>query len=146
MKSYSSTVQRPLRVRPACQSIVIVVLGMVMAMRVAFHVVAAGHDEDPALEADDIDLGTVQARQHLPGDHLIDRAARRLAAAEVQYPVQRAEQRIQLVGAEQHRDAEFGLQRSGQLDDGALVMRVEADQRLVEQEKFRLSNQCLSQQ
>jgi hypothetical protein len=34
---------------------------IVVAVLVAFHVVAAGHDEDAALQADDVDLGCIGA-------------------------------------------------------------------------------------
>jgi hypothetical protein len=34
---------------------------IVVAVLVVFHVVAAGHDEDAALEADDVDLGSIEA-------------------------------------------------------------------------------------
>ena len=92
-----------------------------MAVRVALDVVVAGHDEDAALHPDDVDLGPVEARQHRAGDHLVDRAERGLAAAEIEHAVERAEQRIQLVGAEQDGDPEFRLQRFRQRDHAALV-------------------------
>jgi hypothetical protein len=34
---------------------------IVVAVLVAFRVVAAGHDEDAALQADDLDVGSVEA-------------------------------------------------------------------------------------
>ncbi len=119
---------------------------VVVAMHVAFHVVAAGHDEDPALQADDVDLGSVEARQHRPGDHFVDGTERRLPPPEIKHAVERAEQRVQLVGAEQDGDPEFGLERLHQLHHLALVVRVEAEQRLVEQQQPRTADQRLGQQ
>ncbi len=73
------------------------------------------------------------------------RAQRRLAAAEVQHPVQRAQQRVQLVRAEQHGDAELALQPAHQPHHLALPVRVEADQRLVQQQQAgRPSSACAS--
>ena len=82
---------------------------------VLFHVVPAGHDENAAFQADDLDRGAIQARQHRAGDHLVDGAERRMPIAEIQHAVERAQQRVQLMRAEQHGDPEFGLQRLRQL-------------------------------
>src|SRR5271169_4428183 len=91
MKSYSSIV-------PVRSLLIVRMRGPVfVAMHVAFHVVAAGHDEDTTLQADDVDLGAVEARQHRPRDHFVDGAERRLPPAEIKHAVERAEQRVQLV-------------------------------------------------
>src|SRR5580704_13055937 len=102
-----------------------------MAMLVTLDVLVARHDEDAALQADHIDFGTVEARQHRAGDHLVDGAERGLAAPQIKHAIERAEQRVELMGAEQHSDPELGLQRFHQGDHGVLVMRIETDQRLV---------------
>src|ERR1700724_2469180 len=105
MKSYSSIVMM--------RSFVIVrTLGtMVVAVRVAFHIVSAGHDEDSVLQTDYLDLGPVERRQHRTRDHLVDGAERRAPPPEIKHAVERAEQRIELVRAEQEGDPEFGLER-----------------------------------
>ena len=90
---------------------------VIVPVLVMFHVVAAGHHEDPAAQAHHVDLGAVQPRQDGPGDHLIDGSERRVAVAEIQHAVERAQQRIQFVGAEQHSDPKLGLERFRQLDD-----------------------------
>ena len=55
MKSYSS-------IALTCSLEIVRMHGpIVVAVLVAFQVVAAGHDEDAALEADDVDLGSVEA-------------------------------------------------------------------------------------
>ena len=51
------------------KSYVNMVPAVVVLVRVALHVVAAGHDEDAAVDAHDVDFGTVEARQHGSGDH-----------------------------------------------------------------------------
>src|SRR5437763_1749371 len=50
------------------------------------------------------------------------------------------------MSAEQHRDPEFALKGLRQLHDLALIVRIEADQRLVEQQQPRPADQCLGQQ
>src|SRR5579862_9313095 len=75
-----------------------------MAMHVAFHVVAAGHDENPAFQADDVDLGSVEPRQHRSRDHLGDGTERRLPASQIKHAIERSQQRVQLVRAEQNGD------------------------------------------
>ena len=69
-----------------------------------------------------------------------------MAAAEIEHAIERAEQRIEFVRAEQHGDAEFLLQRARQFDDRPLMMRIEADQRFVEQQQARAAEQRLRQQ
>src|SRR5579884_3303351 len=90
MKSYSNMARmRPSRSRPVGR-------GGLVPVFVALDVTTARHDEDPALEAHDLDLGSVQPRQDRAGDDLLDRAERGLAAPEIEHPVERAEQRVQL--------------------------------------------------
>ncbi len=67
-------------------------------MRVVLGLVIARHDEDAAAEADHVDRRAVKPGQHGPGDHLVHAAQRRLAAAEVEHPVERTEQRVEFVG------------------------------------------------
>ena len=111
-----------------------------------FDVMAAGHDEDAAMEGNHLDLRTIEAGEHRPGDHLLDPADRGMAIAEIENPVQRAQQRIQLMGAEQHGNLQFLLQAAHQLHHRALVMGIEADQRLVQQQQGRVAQQRLGQQ
>ena len=70
-----------------------------------------------------------------------------MAAAEIKHAVKRAEQRVQFVRAEQHGDAEFLLQRAWSVRTTArLMMRIEADQRFVQQQQARAAQQGLRQQ
>jgi hypothetical protein len=51
----------------------------------------------------------IHARQHRPCYHFVDGAQRCLPSPEIRHTVKRAEQWIQLVGAEQNGDPEFSL-------------------------------------
>src|SRR3984957_10272449 len=127
MKSYSSTEL------PDSLHFVGMCVAVAVAMLVALHILVARHHEDTALYAHHVDLGSVEAREHRAGDHLIHGAERRLPASEIEHAIERAEQRIALMGTEQDRDPELHLQRFHQGHHGVLVMRIEADQGLVQQ-------------
>src|SRR5580704_3564485 len=115
MKSYSST--------ELLRSLHFVGMGVAVtvAMLVALHVLVTRHHEDTALYAHHVDLGSVQARQHRAGDHLIHGAERRLPASEIEHAIERTEQWVELMGTEQDRDPELHLQRFHQGDHGMLV-------------------------
>ena len=119
---------------------------MLVLMGVALHILAAGHDEDAVLEAHDVDLGSIKLRQYGSGDHLVDRAEGGMTISQIEDPVESAEQRVQVMSAEQYRDPDFALKGLRQLHDLALIIRIEADQRLVEQQQPRPADQRLSQQ
>ena len=65
---------------------------------------------------------------------------------EIKHAIHDAEQRIQVVRGEQHGDAAVLLDLPDQRDDRLLEMRIEADQRLVEQQQPWLAEQRLRQQ
>ena len=69
-----------------------------------------------------------------------------MATAEIEDPVNDRQQWIEFMRAEQDRDLQALLNLSHQIDDDALMMRIEADQGLVEQQQFRLAEQGLRQQ
>src|SRR5664279_4513802 len=71
---------------------VIVVVHMVGNLDVA----AARHDEDVAVGAHHLNVGAVKPREHRRGDHLLDGAEHRLAVAEIEHAVERAEQLVEL--------------------------------------------------
>src|SRR5271155_3918720 len=119
---------------------------MIVLMGVTLHIVAAGHDEYPVLEAHDVDLGSIKLRQHGSGNHLVHRAEGGMAVSQIKHPVESAEQRVQLMSAEHHRDPELAPKRLRELHRLALMVRIEADQRLVEQQQPRPADQCLGQQ
>src|SRR5664280_2186821 len=105
---------------------VIVVVQMVGNL----HVAAARHHEDVAVGADYLDVGVIKPRQHRRGDHFVHRAEHRLAVAEIEHAVERAEQLIELMRAEQHGDLALAADLAHHVDRHLLMARVEADRRL----------------
>src|SRR5450755_2041924 len=81
-------------------SVMMLVAAMVVLMVGNLHVAPARHDEDVALRAHHLDVGVVEPRQHRRGDHFVDGAEYRLAVAEIEHAVERAEQLIEFVRAE----------------------------------------------
>jgi hypothetical protein len=75
-----------------------------MTMLAALEFVLIGHHEDAASETDDIDMPAVEPRQHRTGDDVVDRPQRSLAVPEIEDAIERTEQWIELVCAEQNRD------------------------------------------
>ena len=120
---------------------------IIVPMRVALHVVTAGHHEDPALQAHHIDVRAIEPRENRPGDHLVDGAERRLAAAR-----DRAPDRCALSSGFSSCALNSTVMPSSRcsdltkLDDLLLMVRIEADQRLVEQQQSRSADQRLCQQ
>src|SRR6185312_8624857 len=117
-----------------------------MAVLVAIDLEPPRHDEDSAVVAQHLDLGAVEPGKGGSGDDLVDRAERRLTIAEVENAVYHIEERIELVSREQHGDTELALNAAHELDDAALVVGVEADQRLIEQQQPRPAEQSLREQ
>src|SRR5208282_860988 len=120
--------------------------GIVVAMGVALDVDVARHHEIAVPDANDFDRRAIEPRQHRPCDNLVDCADDRRPAAEVENPVDRVDQRIELVRAEQDSDLEVVANAPCDFDDALLVRRVERDQRLVEQQQTRPAEQRLAQQ
>ena len=87
-----------------------------------------------------------QAREHRPGHHLVDRADHRRTGAEIEDPLYRIDQRIELVRAEHDRDLEIVADPPRDLDHALLVRGIERDQRLVEQQQARAAQQRLAQE
>src|SRR3984957_6419276 len=127
-------------------AVAMIVAAVLMTMRIALHVHVAGHDEDATADAQDFDFRAIEARQCRAGNDLVDRAEHGLAGAEVQDPVDRAQKRIDLMRAEEYRDSQFYRQPLARLYPALLMGRIEADQRLVEQQQFGSADQRLRQQ
>ena len=69
-----------------------------------------------------------------------------MALAEIEDAIEHAQQRIEFVRTEQNSDAEFLLQRTGELDNGALMMGIQADQRFIQQQQARSPEQRLREE
>ena len=115
-------------------------------MRVTLDVDVARHDVIAVPDAHDFDLSAVEARQHRAGDDLFDRPDHRLAPAKIENAVDRIDQRIEFMGAEQDRDFEALANAPGDIHHALLMRRVERDQRLVHHDEARPADQRLAQQ
>ena len=108
-----------------------------VVMVLALDVLALRHDEDAAAGADDFDRRAVEAGQGRRRHHLVDGAEGGVAVAEIEDAIDRAEELVELMGAEEDGQAEFAREPADEVDDDMLLVLVEADQRLVEQEEAR---------
>jgi len=69
-----------------------------------------------------------------------------MAVAEIKHAVERPEQLVELVRAEQHGDLPLAANPAHHIDRNFLAVGVEADQRLVEQQKPWRPDQRLCEQ
>ncbi len=95
--------------------------------------VVGGHHEIAAFRANDLDPGSIKAREHGPGDDLVDGPDHRRARSKIENPVDDIDERIELMRAKQDRDLKIVADASGDFDHGPLMGRIERDQGLVEQ-------------
>src|SRR6185437_1849015 len=113
-------------------AVMVVNMAMVVRMFDAFHVVAPRHHENMSLGTHHADIGSEKSRQYRRCDDFVDGAEHRLAVAEIEHAVERAEQLVELVRAEQDSDLALAADPAHHVDRDLLMARVEADQRLVE--------------
>src|SRR5664279_1129519 len=64
------------------------------------YVEPARHDKNVAFGAHHLNVGVIEPREHRRSDHFLDGAEYRLAVAEIEHAVDRAEQLVELVRAE----------------------------------------------
>src|SRR5215469_3619853 len=112
IKSYSSMIVRQNEERGGVS---------VVAVRFVLYIVSTRHHKDPSVDMDDIDLGAIEPREHRGRNHLIDRPQRRLAATEIEHPINSAEKRVQFVRGEQNCHPKLVLQSLRERDDLTLV-------------------------
>ena len=93
-----------------------------------------------------MDRRLVELREDVRVDHLVDRAEHGGAIDDIEDEIDRIEQRIDLMRAKQHRRMATRGDALDRLDDTTLVARIEADQRLVEQQQRRIAQQRLREQ
>ena len=115
-------------------------------MSVGFEEPVCREHDNAAVDAQHVDGCAVELGEHVAGDDLVDGAQARPAAPEIEHPVHRAKQRIKLVRSEEHCHTIALLDVSNQLDDALLEVRVETDERLVEQEKLRPADERLREE
>ena len=93
-----------------------------------------------------LDLRAVKLRQHRRGGDFRHGAERRMAVAEIEDAVERADQLVEFVGAEQHRDVAVAGKAPDQVDHRLLITVIKADERLVEQQELRIAQKRLREQ
>src|SRR6516225_1023481 len=123
-----------------------VAMPVVMSMIGALDVAAAGKHENMPIGPHHLDLRTVELRQYRRGCDFRHGAEGGMAVAEIKYAVECADQLVEFVGAEQHRDVALAGKAPNQIDHRFLVAVVEADERLVEQKELRLTKKRLREQ
>src|ERR1700683_295682 len=126
--------------------VVVIIVAMIMTIISAVDVAPARQHENVAAGVHHLDVRSVEPRQHGRRHDLLHGAERGLAGAEIQHAVKRADQRIEFVSAEQHRDVALAREAADKLDHRLLITMIEADQRFVEQEHAGLAEQRLRQE
>src|SRR5579875_2140915 len=106
----------------------------------------AGHHDHAAVHAQHVDMVAVQAAQHLRAHHLLHRAGGGPAAGQVHDPVDHRQQRVHLVGGDQHRHPLLGGDSGQQRDHLLCAAQIKAGQRLVEQQHLRAADQRVADQ
>src|SRR6266508_6499992 len=92
--------------------------------------------QQSAFDIQYVDRRSVEAREHVAGDDLLDSAESGAALTEIEDAIHRAKERVELVRREQHGDAVGLLDPFHQRDNRLLEMRVEAQKGFVEQEEL----------
>src|SRR3954468_9655661 len=95
-------------------------------------------DDEPSVgRGEHLDAGAVEAAEGLAGDHLVGRADRGAAFAQVHDAIDVAKDRVDVVRHEQDRHALLLADAGDERSDGCLVGQVEAVERLVQQQEPR---------
>ena len=119
---------------------------MVVAVPVIVRVRLVGRadDHDAPARADHVDRRCVQLAQHLGAQHLARRADAEPPAGEVEHPVDVLEDRVHVVGDEQHAEPALAAVPVDQVADDPLRAQVERDQRLVAQQQAGVARERLA--
>ena len=126
--------------------VVAVLMAVIMEMVGTLDIQPPRHHEDMPLGAEDLNIGAEKLRQYRGCDHFFDRAEHGMAIAQIEHAVERSEKLVELVRTEQNGDLSLAADSSHDIDRDFLAPGVEADQRLVEQQKPRRSDQRLCEQ
>ena len=95
----------------------------------------SGDDDDAAVHVEHVDVVAVEPGQHVGADHLLGRPGRRPATGQVDDAVHDRQERVHLVGGEQHRDPLLDGDAVQQRDDLLAGAQVEVGQGLVEKQQ-----------
>ena len=107
---------------------------------------AAGDHQDPVVHPDHVHVLAVQLAEHLGADHLVGGPAGGPAVRHVHDPVHDRQQRVHVVGRDQHRDLLLAGDPAEQFDHVLLAGDVQVGQRLVEQEQPGTADQRVRDQ
>src|SRR5689334_15948576 len=109
---------------------VIVAVPFVMSVIGALDVAAAGEHENMPIGPHHLDLRAVKLREHRGGSNFRNSAERRMAIAEIEHAIERADQLVEFVRAEQNRNVALAREAPDEIDHGFLITVIEADERL----------------
>ena len=115
--------------------VVAVLVAVIVQMVGSLDIQPPRHHKNMPVGAEYLTIGAEKLRQYWSCDHFFDRAEHGMAVAEIEHAVERPEQLIELVRTEQHGDLPFAADPTHHIDRNFLAAGVEADQRLVEQQK-----------
>src|SRR6185369_17379786 len=95
-----------------------VTMTMIMVVHVinAFDVASARHHENMAVGAHDLNVRAVEPRKNRRLHNLIDRPEHGLPVAEIEHAIERSQQLVQLMRAEQDRDLPLATHRAHDID------------------------------
>ena len=118
---------------------------MVVAVPVIVRVrlVGGADDHDAPVRADHVDRRGVQLAQHLGAQHLVGGADAEPPAGQVEHPVDVLEDRVHVVGDEQHPEAALAAVPVDQVADDALRAQVERAERLVAEQQAGVAGERL---
>lgn len=103
----------------------------------------AGDDHSPGTP-DDLDGRAVQLRQHVAAQHVVWRADSELPAGEVKHTVDHSEDRVHVMGDENHCGVVFMAARVDKFGDPALMLQIEAEERLVTEQQYGITREGLT--
>ena len=135
-----SSIGRPCRVRAR---VVVDDRQVVRLGEVEARVGRLADDEDPAVDAEHVDVRAVQVGEPLRGEDLVGRPGRPAAVDDEEDPVDEVEDRVDVVGHEEDRPAGPPLPAADEPGDLLLVADVEARQRLVAEKEARVADEGL---
>src|SRR6266516_2523474 len=118
-------------------------------MAVAVHERRLGlsdHDEPAVGRPQHLDRDAVQPAEGLTRDHVLRAALDGATAGDVDDAVEKAEDRVDVVGDEQDGHLLLASDAAHERGDGGLVGKVEAVERLVEEKQLGAADECLGDQ
>ena len=97
--------------------------------------IRSSDDDELAARPHDVDRCPVERREGLGGEHLVRGAEREAPVGDVEDAIHPRQDRVDVVGDQQHRGIAFPTVTVDQSHDGLLIREVEAGQRLVAQQQ-----------